>query len=340
MVSNNSPLQLISYADIIQQPLPDIPWLVKGVMSEGERVVIYGEWGSYKTWFLLNLAIHLAAGRSWFGRYPIDRPHNVLYFDEEMSEWTLRRRIKQLSLGFDPPLPEDLPLKLVNRSGTRIPNRECAHRVLREVADCGFAPDVIILETFRRFMVGDENQARDVGEFWDGTSPLIEDGRTLVVSHHMKKRSFQGNESTRDRASGSTDIMAAVDSAFSLNRRKEDKNIRVVHEKSRADEPIKTFAFRLNTTKDRKSISLQCEGNDASFIQESNPQEHILDKLEQWLSTRSGQTIQSSEVFAWFGEKDISKRNAERMWARYRKAHHLTSSKRGYYDIPNKPAAQ
>jgi len=339
MASNNLTLQLISYADIIQQPLPDIPWRVEGVMSEGERVVVYGEWGSYKTWFLLYLAIHLAAGRPWFGHYAIDRPHNVLFFDEEMSEWALRRRIKQLSLGFDPPLPEDLPLKLVNRSGTRFPNRECAHQILREVADCEFAPDVIILETLRRFMVGDENQARDVGEFWARTSPLIEDGRTLVVSHHMKKRSFQGNESTRDRAIGSTDIMAAVDSAFSLNRQKGDTSIRVVHEKSRADEAIKPFAFRLHSTKDPESISLQWVGNDSSFIQESNPQEHILDQLEQWLSDRSGETIQSSEVIAWFGEKDIPERTAQRMWAGYRKAHHLTSSKQGFYDIPNKPAA-
>lgn len=306
---------------------------------KGERVVVYGEWGSYKTWFLLDLAIHLAAGRPWFGHYAIDRPHNVLFFDEEMSEWALRRRIKQLSLGFDPPLPEELPLKLVNRSGKQFPNRECAHKILREVHDCEFAPDVIILETFRRFMVGDENQARDVGEFWVRTSPLIEDGRTLVVSHHMKKRSFQGNESTRDRASGSTDIMAAVDSAFSLNRRKGDTSIRVVHEKSRADEAIKTFAFHLHSTQDSESISLQWVGNDSSLIQESKPQEKILDRLEQWLSARSGQTIQSTEVIAWLEKQGQSKRSAERIWQTYRTIHSLQPSKRGFYDIPTKPAA-
>ena len=133
--------------------------------------------------------------------------------------------------------------------------------------------------------------------------------------------------------------MAAVDSAFSLNRQKGDPSIRVVHEKSRADEAIKPFAFRLHSTKDRESISLQWVGNDAFLIQESNPQEHILDQLEQWLSDRSGETIQSSEVIAWFGEKDIPERTAEKIWKHYREAHHLTPSKRGCYDIPNKPAA-
>jgi hypothetical protein len=40
-------------------------------------------------------------------------------------------------------------------------------------------PDIMIVETFRKVLVGDENHAPDVAAFWRSLNPLIEAGITL-----------------------------------------------------------------------------------------------------------------------------------------------------------------
>src|SRR5262245_18882979 len=90
---------LLSFAQIITEPIPPVDWLVEPLMAQGNRVVVYGEFGSYKSWTLLDLALHLAGGRPWLGRFPVPSPRRVLYVDEEMAQPELRRRIQQLARG-------------------------------------------------------------------------------------------------------------------------------------------------------------------------------------------------------------------------------------------------
>ena len=62
-------------------------------------MVLFGEFRSLKSWVLLDLGLHLAAGKPWLGRFPIPEARKVLYVDEEMSQTTMRRRVKRLGEG-------------------------------------------------------------------------------------------------------------------------------------------------------------------------------------------------------------------------------------------------
>ena len=84
--------RLVSFDSIMREPLPPIDWLVESVIPNGTRTIVYGEFGSMKSWTLLDLSIHIAAGRKWVDRFAISEPKSVLYIDEEMSEHELRRR--------------------------------------------------------------------------------------------------------------------------------------------------------------------------------------------------------------------------------------------------------
>jgi 5S rRNA maturation endonuclease (ribonuclease M5) len=235
---------LISFADIIRDPLPRVAWEVEPIFSKGDRVLVYKEPGSFKSWTLLDLALALATGRSWLGTFSVPIPRRVLYVDEEMNRATLRRRIKRLVEGANisadhPELP-----RILSRTGVRF-GKDGAARLLDTVHRDGFDPDVVIFESFRRVFAGrEENSAQDVARFWRNLEPLVQAGKTVIVSHHMNKPPSQGRRQARYRASGSTDLIAGADVALALTR-VDANSVSIERVKSRETAEGASFVARL-----------------------------------------------------------------------------------------------
>src|SRR5437899_608785 len=83
--------------NILTNPLPPISWVCQPWITQGAKTVLFGEWGSMKTWVLLHMALCMASGHPWLGHKTV--PQTVLYIDEEMGERTLRSRLKRLARG-------------------------------------------------------------------------------------------------------------------------------------------------------------------------------------------------------------------------------------------------
>ncbi len=211
-----TPLPLLSYQDIMTQPLPAVEWVVEPLIACGDRVIVFGEFGSYKSWLLLDLGLYLGAGKPWLDKFAVPRPLGVLYVDGEMNERTLRRRTQRLGEGAG--FSADPPFRALPWRGNRFDSPNVAQDLLRQVKAAGFDPAVIILESLRRFLVGSENEAEAVGHFWDAVDPIRQAGKTLIVSHHMRKPNPKGGNESRNRASGSTDILAGSDASFAVLR--------------------------------------------------------------------------------------------------------------------------
>src|SRR5687767_2559872 len=92
-------ISLVSLQEIVTNELPQVDWSVEGLIVNGDRMLLYGEPGSFKSWLLLDLGLHLAAGSRWLGHFNIPSPKKVLYIDEEMSQITLKRRMRRLAIG-------------------------------------------------------------------------------------------------------------------------------------------------------------------------------------------------------------------------------------------------
>ena len=101
-------LRLISLGAILEEPLAPPSWLVERLISDGSRVVLYGEFGSYKSWGLLSLGLHIAAGQPWLGRFPVPQARSVLYVDEGDERASPSRRVKATRNGMERP-PEARP---------------------------------------------------------------------------------------------------------------------------------------------------------------------------------------------------------------------------------------
>lgn len=158
-------LRLLSLDKIMREPLPPVEWDVEPLVVRGDRVLLYAEWGAFKTWIALDLALSLAAGRSWLGQFEVPAPRRVLYVDEEMKESTLRRRIRRLGagLGYEAGAA-DVPFRVLSRQGVRL-DGVGARTLLEALTEAKFLPQVIVFDTYRRVAGGEENEASDVAAF-------------------------------------------------------------------------------------------------------------------------------------------------------------------------------
>jgi hypothetical protein len=214
--------KLIRFPEIMAAPLSPVEWTVDGIIEAPARAIFYGEWGSLKTWLLLDLALSIAAGREWLGHFSIPKTRSVLYLNEEDSERRIRRRLKRLALGSGLE-SSDLALAVLCRTGVRFNDPEEAKGLLTWMQKVEFDAEVIIAEPMIALHSGDENSSRDIRRFWDSLGPFYDAGKTFIVSHHMAKPKPNGNSEVRHRAAGSRDILAGVDDGIGITREAKDR---------------------------------------------------------------------------------------------------------------------
>jgi hypothetical protein len=329
--SKSNPPELINHRRIIDEPIKKVDWLIEPLIAKGDKVLIYGAWGSFKTWALMHLALHLAAGVDWFGQFPIPQPKKVLYLDEEMAESAFRRRWVQLAEGAGLE-GKDLPFNLYSQPGI-VFNEKAPLQLLDDLERMDFCPDVIMVETLRRVLVGSENEAKEVAGFWRNVKPFLKEGRTLILSHHMSKPSPGFHKPVRDRASGSTDIMAGVDTAFAIEKQQSGL-LKVEHVKSRAAEEVGAF-----------TLKFECEGQDGpAQLTLASPPSNLTPNIDQvrtneldpFFRDREDDTVKTGEVIEYFTKKGQPKRSTERKILEWEQAGHIEKVKRGHWRKPQR----
>lgn len=252
--------KLLGLDQIAKEPLPEVEWLVEGVLGLGDRAVLAGEWGSLKTWLSLHLSIHLALGRDWLG-HKVEKPRRVLYIDEEMPEWGMRSRAIRILQAEGIPLDHPLlsNLKFVSRQGFKLD----IQNIMAVKALClTWDPEVVILETLVRVMKGNENSNSEVADAWNLIGEHLQAGskRTVLITHHFRKPS-QETDATQHldighMIRGGGDIVGGGDAIMvSL---KVMGGSRVVSVKPRMSEPFDPFTLCLYlkppTTPEEKAL--------------------------------------------------------------------------------------
>lgn len=330
-------LPLVPFEAIMRDPLPPIDWLVDPLIARGDRVVVYGEFGSMKSWLLLHLGLHMAAGQPWLGKFPLPERRRVLYVDEEMNERTLRRRIKRLGVGagFE---KEALPFQAMSRVGVRL-NDQGAANLLRALENSRFDPEVVIVEALRRVLVGSENEARDISEFWRSVEPLRKGEKTLIVSHHMRKPSAAfGSNAPRDRASGSTDILAGADAAFAIARMSGDAVV-IECVKSRGAEEASAFVVSLYDEDADGPVEMRYEGSRADFQALGSKVDQAITLVESFLSSAPKGIAERAAILAHLKAHKVAERTGERALDKLKKLGRVLRVGHGLWQLVTVQAA-
>ncbi|OBA60149.1 hypothetical protein A5647_14305 [Mycobacterium sp. 1100029.7] len=238
--------------------LPDPQPAIENTIDQGTVALLYGRWGTAKSFIALDWAACVATARPWQGRPAT--PGKVLYVAAE-GAFGFKNRVDAWELGWKTTIRDDALLILpvpVNLTRAREVNELAA---LITWGNYSF----IVLDTLARCMVGaDENSARDCGIVVDAMTTLrhhTPSGRGVILGvHHAGKdgKTFRG----------SSVFEAGADTVYSSNR---DGGVITLNREKRKDGP----------EQDRHELKLDpIRGTGSCCISAGNLSTQGVDKLE------------------------------------------------------------
>lgn len=264
-------------------------YLVKGWLDRGASSVLYGGSNVGKSFLVLDLALHVAAGASWHGsRVPCAQEIGpVIYiagegggsFDNRIAAWIRSHPEHAEAIRdrfFILPIPVDLR------------GREDARELVAMLAES--RPSLIVIDTLARSMgEGSENEGADMGAFIRSIDHIrAETGAHVMVIHHSGKDQARG-------ARGHTSLKGAVDTEIEVTR--SEGVIQATASKQRDMSSGKVFAFRLR----QMVLGLDQDGDEVTSCS-VEPTEPIEDRPK--LTARQVIAMQAlDDAIAHYGER-------------------------------------
>jgi hypothetical protein len=224
--------------------LPDPEPLIDNVLDQGTVALLYGKWGSGKSFIAQDWACSVATERPWQCRTTEQR--RVLYVAAE-GAYGLKGRLHAWEVGWRTMIHDEgldiLPRPVNLTNAADIANLSA----LIDWGGYGF----VILDTLARCMVGaDENSAKDCGEVVDALHRLRDrtpNGRGVVTGvHHTGKdgKTFRG----------SSVFEAGADTVYSVTL---DGAVIVLDREKRKDGPrVDTHRLKLDPIEGTESCTI------------------------------------------------------------------------------------
>jgi len=205
-------LPVIWYGD--EDAAPPLSWLVKGLLVDGGFSAVYGGPGASKSFIVLDLALHIAHGREWFGRRV--RRGGVLYVSGEGASGMLSRmKAWRQEKGDGTRAPFCLVPSSVN-----LFDGDGAEALIDDVKThataLGEPVRLVILDTLSRMIgSGDEDRAHDINMVVRSAEKIQrETGAHVLIVHHSGKDRDRGMR-------GSNALLGAADAVIEVSRHEE-----------------------------------------------------------------------------------------------------------------------
>ena len=193
-----------TFVDVIADysaKIPEKKWVIEGICTEGECVIISGDSKSGKSYLMTNLAIEAARGGMWLDRFKC-KPCRVLYFNGENSINDARERFQMCcrSMKMDP-------------NDSKKIHMFCTDGIIKTIQDLkdSLKKDInkkhyglCILDPLYCFYRGSEIDEEDAKEFVEAIKEVCrETGAVIFCVHHHSKNGVMTYKNASNRASGS-----------------------------------------------------------------------------------------------------------------------------------------
>ena len=202
---------LIPAVDFLSNPSPP-KWVIRDLFEQESFGMIHGQSGSGKSFIAIDIAMHLACGRSnWHGS-TVQKTGPVIYLAGE-GHYGMRRRLAAWIKEYDHDLrATDIH---VSKSGCDLDQPEGFELTVKAIEALNVTPVLIVVDTLHRFLSGDENSARDARAMIAACDRLRSKfGCALLLVHHTGV-----NSEAQHRARGSSAWKGAIDFEYSVDSR-------------------------------------------------------------------------------------------------------------------------
>jgi hypothetical protein len=189
------------------------------------------------------------------------------------------------------------------------------------------------VETFRRVLVGSENNAEDVATFWRALDPLVAQGTTVIISHHYRKPGRNSKPEKRDMASGSTDILAGADCAYSveLARQQDRAVLECVKMRDTAEpEPFQVAA----AWNDPDGPVLLTHEQYTPVTQGEARATQLFAVVKTYFASQPNREARAAELLGLLIAAGAAESTAEKRLRHFVKCGHLEKLRKGFYRLP------
>lgn len=265
---SDNPFQVHKWTDYKKNYLAT-PWIIKGVLPRAEVGIVYGQSGSGKTFFVLDMAANVARGVEWRGRKV--NGCRVVYVAAEAREGVKKRLDAYdqhvCAEGERPDIIANAPNLLSSDT----------QALSESIGKAG----LIILDTMAASHSGDENSAKDMGLFLNACKDLsLSTGAMVLAVHHTGKEESKGMR-------GSSALFAGAD--FVMEVFKNENEHGATLSKSRDDITGTSFSFLLR----RVIVGQDNEGDDVTTCVVEPIQKEILKSAKR----KTGPSFEQDERF-------------------------------------------
>jgi Replicative DNA helicase len=300
---------------------PAPPELVKGVVNQGNKIVVGGTSKGRKTMTLIDLAVSVATGTPWWGFETAQGP--VCYINFEIQESFMWKRINDVCTAKDVTLPRDqLMVWNLRGHGEGIEN---LFADLMAVLRYRKFVLIIIDPIYKALGDRDENKAGDVASMLNQLEKIaVKTGAAVAFGAHYSK----GNQALKepiDRIGGSGVFARDPDSILTMTAHEEPEAF-TIEATLRNFAPIEPFVVRWEWPLFRRADELDPH----ALKQPRGPKEkHSPDLLLDQLSVVQG--AKPKELIKYLDEQHgVSRKTVYRMKDRL-EAKKLMVAKEGYW---------
>jgi RecA-family ATPase len=184
---------------IITDEEPEVaPELIEGLLREGHKMLLSGPSKAHKSFALIQLAVSIAEGRSWFG-WKTGRGR-VLYVNLELDGRSCKHRYwatyKRAGISYTPGM-----IDIWNLRGSATSMDKLTPKLIRRAQKKGYK--AVIIDPVYKVLTGDENSADQMAHFCNQFDKICLQLEAATIFCHHHSKGSQGQKQSQDRASGS-----------------------------------------------------------------------------------------------------------------------------------------
>lgn len=224
-------MKLVPYSQFLAEKTPPQLWTVDGIWSHDAHGLIAGEPKTFKSFVATDLAVSVASGTRFLGRFEVPETGPVIIIQEENTPAMMKDRLEKIatSRGLAGDVrsnghqltysgPDELPIYLMNNQRFNLTDED--HIRLLESWVRELKPRLVVLDPIYLMMPGvDENSAV-------GLTPVLRDLLTIkqrhnvgmLIVHHYNKPREADERRPGNRISGSGVFYRWFESALYLEK--------------------------------------------------------------------------------------------------------------------------
>lgn len=320
-------LKVVYDKDLKNSEFKKIDWNVKGLIPEKSISILGGKRSTFKTITALDIACSISEGIPLFNIFETKKS-KVLFLDEENGLPLIKERIRKIKEGLN--IKNDCDIAFYSFGGFKLDSEDCIEKLSLFIEE--YKPQLIIVDSFRRFIRFDENEAGHVScLFTDILRPLTEKyGVSWLILHHARKGFSGKNPSDEmDELRGSSDLVNYADVVLMLQRNRNSNDSLILKQlKCRYQQEIPSKVIRLDW--DNDCLKMECVGD---IEINSLADEKCAEAIINWMIETEITLFETNEAIKAMQEKEYTKPTIERALRLLVDKAKLNKPQRGKYEL-------